>query len=246
MIDFDTFEMLGLKMSIAKDDGFFWRSFNEGLYWDHNTLVNLQRDWIDPSKNIVEIGSHCGTSTCFYATLTSKKVFAFEPQRSMFELLNHNIKQNNLTNVIASQTAMFYTQDNLKMDDMMVHKLENNIYNRGGLGLGIDGEDTKSITLNDLDVDDCGFLHIDAQGAEQHIMYSGLRFIENHRPVILWENNIKYDKPLCDRVNLIPSIPQCVKEFDIEKALSDLGYTNIPRWSGIDTLSIPRSIYRSK
>ena len=240
MIDYETFDIHNIKMSIAKDDTFFISTFRNNEYWDWNTLTSLKDKYIDSNKNIVEIGSHCGTSTCFYASSTNKNVYGFEPQKDMFELLEHNIKQNNLNNVVIKKEALFYKNDNVFMDTIDTHKIPNNGFNRGGLSLGVVGESTKCSMLNDLDIDDCGFLHIDSQGAEQHIFYSGLEFIKKHKPVILWENNIKFEKSLVDRVNLDKSIPNYVKTFDIEKALTELGYKHYEKWSGIDTLSIPQ------
>ena len=243
MIDFETFNINDIKMSIAKDDTFFIWSFKEcKKYWDWDTLVSLKEKYIDKNKNIVEIGSHCGTSTCFYASSTNKNVYGFEPQKDMFELLEHNIKQNNLNNVVVKKEALFYKNDNIFMDTMDTHKISNDGFNRGGLSLGIKGESTKCFMLNDLDIDDCGFLHIDSQGAEQHIIYSGLEFIKKHKPVIIWENNIKFDLSLVNRVNQDNSIPNEVKTFDIEKALTNLGYKHFEKWSGIDTLSVPMTV----
>ena len=93
MIDYETFDIHNIKMSIAKDVTFFISTFRNNQYWDWNTLTSLKDKYIDSNKNIVEIGSHCGTSTCFYASSTNKNVYGFEPQKDMFELLEHNIKQ---------------------------------------------------------------------------------------------------------------------------------------------------------
>jgi FkbM family methyltransferase len=242
MIEHEVFDVNGYKMAIAKDDAFFFWTFDNGSYWDWDTLQKLKQSYIDKNKNIVEIGAHCGTSTCFYSRATNKRVIAFEPQKSMFELLEKNICQNDLKNVDLRKQAVFYKNDNVFMDDIDTHRVPHQGFNRGGLSLGVKGEPTKCIILNDLDIDDCGFLHVDAQGAEQHIFYSGMEFIKKHRPIILWENNIVYEKSLCDRVNLDKSIPNDVKNFDIVKALTDLGYTHSEKWSGIDTLSIPTKI----
>lgn len=244
MIDYETFEIKNIKMSVAKDDTFFIMTFRNGDYWDYPTLKKLKENYIDENKNIVEIGAHIGTSTCFYSKCTNKKVIAYEPQTNIYELLEHNVKQNNLNNVELKKEAIFYKNDKVFMDVLDTHKISDQGFNRGGVSLGVNGEATKCSTLNDLNIDDCGFLHIDAQGAEQHIFYSAMDFIAKHRPIILWENNIVYEKSLVNRVNLDKSIPNAVRTFNIEKALSDLGYNHFDRWAGIDTLSIPNKIQK--
>jgi hypothetical protein len=75
--------------------------FKNGIYHDEDTILKL-REFIDPNKNILEIGAHCGTSSIIYASFLnySSKLYAYEPQKNMFNLLNLNITSNNLQSKI--------------------------------------------------------------------------------------------------------------------------------------------------
>ena len=235
-----TFNIENLKVTVNTDDIFFMDSFNAGNYWDIETLNKLEK-YIDKNKNIIEIGAHMGSSTLIYSRYTNKKVYAYEPQQKMFQLLERNITQNNIKNVEIFNKAIFYKNGNTFMDSLNTHKIDTRGFNRGGLSLGSSeagGEETEIINLDSLNIDS-GFLHIDAQGAEQGIIYGGQNFIKRNLPTILYEDNFNDEKSLVDRVNLDKSIPQEVKNFNIDNFLKKLNYTLHKKWAGIDTLAIP-------
>jgi FkbM family methyltransferase len=58
--------------------------------------------YINPERNILEIGGHCGTSSIMYSKFIKhyKKVYVFETQKNLFKLLVQNINQNNMQNKI--------------------------------------------------------------------------------------------------------------------------------------------------
>ena len=89
------------KISLYNNDVYISTPFEHGNYWDENTLLKL-KNFIDPNKNILEIGAHCGTSTIVYASFLNEnqKIYAYEPQKELYNLLVQNIKQNNLENKI--------------------------------------------------------------------------------------------------------------------------------------------------
>lgn len=61
---------------------FIINDFKNGKYWDIDTFLKLKQ-FINPNRNILEIGGHCGTSTILYASILNKpyKVYVYEPQK---------------------------------------------------------------------------------------------------------------------------------------------------------------------
>ena len=86
-------------ISIYNNEIFIKKSFDNNYYWDKSTL-NLLKSHIDSKKNILEIGGHCGTSSIVYSSFISNdnKLYVFEPQKKMYNLLVKNIAQNKLRN----------------------------------------------------------------------------------------------------------------------------------------------------
>ena len=114
--------------------------------------------------------------------------------------------------------------------------------NFGGIGLGSDGEDIDLITIDNMKLDDIGYIHCDAQGSENFIFSKGIETIKKNRPVILYENIDLYGKYLYDTIcNAHPDYKE-ESIFDIKKyCMEELNYSKfIDRFNnGADTLLIP-------
>ena len=251
----DTFNTDYGLVTLYKNECYIGEVFKTGGYWDLNTLLLLQQ-YIDPKQNILEIGAHCGTSSIVYSSFLNNdnKVYAYEPQKNIYNLLIKNINQNNLQNkIIPYNLGVFCFEGNANMNNIDLdggggiiakrYNEENNLdCNFGGVGLGTDGENITLITVDNMILDNIGFIHCDAQGAETFIFSKALNTIKKNRPIILYENNIIFAKYLYESV--CNSYPTYTTEsvFDIKKyCMEELNYsTCIDNFNGsIDTLLIP-------
>ena len=204
----------------------------------------------------MEIGGHCGTSSIVYSSFLNndKKIFVYEPQKNMYDILVKNINQNNLqNNIIPYNVGVFCYEGTGKMNDIdldggggIVSKRYNEESdlncNFAGIGLGENGEIINLTTIDNMKLGDIGFIHCDAQGSENFIFSKGIETITKYRPVILYENKDFYGTYLYD--NICKSYPLYKEEsiFDIKKyCMEQLNYSSfIDRFNnGIDTLLIP-------
>ena len=242
-------------VTLYKNEYFIGNEFKKGKYWDEDTLLKL-REYIHPNRNILEIGGHCGTSSIVYSSFldSTQKIYVYEPQMNMYNLLIQNINQNNLQNkIIPINLGVFCYEGKGKMNNIDLdggggvvakrYNEENNLRcNFGGIGLGNDGEDINLTTIDNMNLDNIGYIHCDAQGSENFIFSKGLDTIEKYRPLIFYENNEQYGKYLYN--NVCKSYPQYKVEsmFDIKRyCMEKLGYSKfIDKFNGgIDTLLIP-------
>jgi FkbM family methyltransferase len=242
-------------ITLYKNEYFIGNEFKNGKYWDIDTLLKLQI-YISPNRNILEIGGHCGTSSIVYSSFLNnkQKIYVYEPQQNIYKLLVQNINQNNLQNkIIPYNLGVFCYEGNGQMNNtdldggygvvLKRYNEENNLgCNFGGIGLGDDGENIKLTTIDNMKLDNIGFIHCDAQGSENFIFSKGIETIKKYRPVILYENNELYGKYLYD--NVCKSYPNYNKEskFDIKKyCMEQLNYSHfIDRFNrSIDILLIP-------
>jgi FkbM family methyltransferase len=242
-------------VTLYQNEIYIGNEFKNGKYWDIDTLL-LLREFIDPNRNILEIGGHCGTSTIIYSSFLSdkNKIHVYEPQLNMYNLLTQNINQNNLQNkIIPNNLGVFCYEGIGNMNNIdqdggggVVSKRyneESNLNcNFGGLALGAEGENIKLTTIDNMNLDDIGYIHCDAQGSENFIFSKGIETIKKYRPVILYENIELYGKYLYETVcNSYPNYKEESK-FDIKKyCMEELNYSKfIDRFNGgIDTLLIP-------
>ena len=242
-------------ITLYKNDVYIRGEFKQGKYWDIDTLLKLKQ-YIPPSLNILEIGGHCGTSSIVYSSFlqNEQKVYVYEPQVNMYDLLVYNINQNKLqSKIIPHNLGVFCFKGNGTMNNIdldggggVVSKRYNEEKdlqcNFGGIGLGCDGESIKLTTLDDMKLEIIGFIHCDAQGSENFIFSKGIETITKYKPVILYENNELYARYLYD--NVCKSYPSYTEEskFDIKKyCMETLKYRQyIDKFNGsIDTLLIP-------
>jgi len=242
-------------ITLYKNDVTIGSEFKNGRYWDNDTLLQL-RKYINPNRNILEIGGHCGTSSIVYSSFLSdkQKIYVYEPQQNMYNLLVQNIKQNKLINkIIPYNLGVFCFEGNGTMNSIDLdggggvvakrYNEENNMNcNFAGIGLGDDGENISLTTIDNMILDDIGYIHCDAQGSENFIFSKGIELITKYRPVIYYENNELYGTYLYD--NVCKSYPNYKQEsvFDIKKyCIEQLNYSIfIDKFNGsIDTLLIP-------
>jgi len=60
-------------VSLYSNEAYISTPFKYGQYWDEDTLLKLKQ-YIDPNRNILEIGGHCGISTfVYYSFLNDNK-----------------------------------------------------------------------------------------------------------------------------------------------------------------------------
>ena len=59
-------------ITLYKNEIFIGSAFRNNQYWDRETLLSL-RKYIDPNRNILEIGGHCGTSSIVYSSFLNDK-----------------------------------------------------------------------------------------------------------------------------------------------------------------------------
>lgn len=243
-------------ITLYTNDIFITNSFKKGKYWDIDNLLRL-KEYINPDKNILEIGGHCGTSSIVYASFlnpSSSKIFVYEPQINMYNLLRVNIIQNNLEHIIKPYNKGVFCKEmtghmnNIDLDGGggNVQKRYNEEHDKpcnfGGIGLGLNGETTQLITIDNMKHNNIGFIHCDAQGAENFIFSKGTETIKKYKPIILYENNARYSKYLYN--NVCKSYPNFKheSEFDIAKfCVKELHYRKIIRKFGKseDDLLIP-------
>jgi len=242
------------QITLYKNDCFIGKTFDNGKYWDEDTLIRV-RPYIDPNRNILEIGGHCGTSSIPYAGFINrdKRVYVYEPQKNMYQLLVHNIEQNKLQDKIIPHNLGvfcyhgigFMSNWDLVNGSMVSKRYHEEIAldcNFGGIGLGRDGELVMFTTIDKMNLPDIGYIHCDAQGSENFIFSKAIDTITRHRPVILYENNELYERFSYDDV--CRSYPEYgansrfnIADFCMEK----LNYSKVIRRfnGGQDDLLIP-------
>lgn len=164
--------------------------------------VALFHDLLTKDSNVVEIGSNIGMHAIPLSRFASNgKIFCFEPQRILFQLLCANSVLNNRTNIFAYQAAVGNEEKCLKIATTDYDQPWN--YGAFSLGEGFSAEqnfkgeqwneDVNVVTIDNhpqiSELESLSLLKIDTEGMEIAVLDGAQKTIECHSPAIFVENN---------------------------------------------------------
>jgi FkbM family methyltransferase len=189
------------KMIYLKSDKVFVDCLIDGKIFEQDIVENHLMNIIRRSKVILDIGAHCGSHSIIYSKINPDcKIYSFEPQKIMFDILCMNINNNNIKNIKAYNYALgnkncIATMSDSCIDGHTIGKIDlssSNFYNLGGLQIGRGGENIEIKTLDDMNFNEkIDFIKIDVEGFENFVIDGGINTIMKYKPIIFFEHNFK-------------------------------------------------------
>lgn len=200
-----------------------------GEYGEAETA--LFKQIIFPGYLVLDIGANIGTHTVFFAKQVGPRgrVYAFEPQRIVFQQLVANVALNSLLNVDCRQLALGTENGVIHIPPQDYMK----VGNFGGVSMTEQniGEAVQVMKLDDLNLPACHVIKLDVEGMEQKVLEGAQNTIKKFRPLIYTEN---------DRQD---------KSADLISYLDNLGYEmywHLPRlYSAKNFNQNPENIYKN-
>ena len=181
-------------------DGFFLVNLNDvfigrsiATYGEYNGAEALfLKRLVRANDCVVEVGANIGSHTVGLSKAAGPggRVYAFEPQRACYALLEAQIALNRLGNVFAYREALGRECGRLWLPPI-------NYTAAGNFGgVALDAAETagaEPIEVGTLDehltLERCSLLKIDVEGMEEDVLRGGLRLIERTRPLLYVEND---------------------------------------------------------
>lgn len=171
--------------------------------------VQFFRSILTPTSNVIEVGSNLGMHAVPIATMIEKgKLFCFEPQRIIFQMLCGNLALNQLTNVFAYNHGVSNQEGVIEITSSNYETPWN--YGSFSLDKGFnteghfDGIENKEY-LNVISIDNhkeiqklttLALLKIDAEGFERPVLAGAKETIQKHKPIIFLEAHPQQAKNL--------------------------------------------------
>jgi FkbM family methyltransferase len=144
---------------------------------------------IRPGDVVLDVGANIGTHAVFFAQRVTERgcVFAFEPQRLVFQTLCANVALNALVNVITRQQAVGKRAETIRLPVFDPRR----DMNFGAICAAghADGEPVQAIRVDDLRLGRCDLIKVDVEGMECDVLEGARETIARHRPVLFVENN---------------------------------------------------------
>lgn len=139
---------------------------------------------LKPGAVVVEVGANIGAHTVSLAKRASK-VFAFEPQRRVFNLLCGNLALNGIDNVEPYRAAGGEVMEEIPIARMDFDVADNNF---GSFSLKTEMQDHDRIKVIPIKIP-CHFLKVDVEGYEAKVLRGAADMIRDHGPVLYVEND---------------------------------------------------------
>lgn len=140
---------------------------------------------VDPTRVALDIGANKGVWTWWLAGLVPR-VYAYEPNPKLFSILRRNVADN----VVAEQIAL---SDRAGRAELRIPYSAKGYSNQGaslsvtkvdGAYLGIEVETRR---IDDLGIENIGFIKVDVEGFEHEVVQGGLDTIRANKPVMVIE-----------------------------------------------------------
>ena len=157
--------------------------------------VDAYQQVLRPGMTAVEVGANIGTHTVALAQMVGPagRVLAFEPQRSIFQMMCANVALNALEQVETHWAAVGSAPG-----EVTIARLDSRArQNFGGYSIGQarEGDKVRLLTLDSFDLPACHLIKIDVEGMEAEVIRGGRSTIARHGPVIFVENESKEKSP---------------------------------------------------
>jgi FkbM family methyltransferase len=150
-------------------------------------IVTFVKQFINPKGNILDLGANIGTHSIIYSNYTSGKVYSFEPQKTVFDILKKNIELNNCPNIIpynfgaSNVNKEFYMLANYeKKDNHGAFSINESLDEKSGLKV-------ECKIIDELDIQDVCYVKIDVEGHEYQALLGMKKLLERYHPVIMIE-----------------------------------------------------------
>jgi FkbM family methyltransferase len=169
----------------TNDPSFAWHINNgksEPYTPDEKSIVERFL-FLFPERNrtYIDVGAHIGTTVLPYSRLF-KTVYAFEPNSESYNLLEQNVKLNNINNVIMKNVGISNKNTN---GELIKHGDNSGCYyfkeNTEGT--------VKSIILDEQLISDVDFIKVDTEGSELLVLQSAEELLKKYKPLIHVEVN---------------------------------------------------------
>ena len=184
-------------------------------FWEANLLEFVRKKILTTDSICLDIGANIGNHSLYFSIIAGvKKVYSFEPQKFVFDILQKNLTINNVTNVYPYNYAIGDFEGDVSMNPSP-------LLNNGGTS--VDWENNplnrkvKVVTIDSLHIKDpVDFIKIDVEGAESKVINGAKNLLLENHP-LLWI--------------------EIWKDFDkIFSLLQETGYTRYEKISDVDYL----------
>ena len=149
----------------------------------------LLAELIREGDTAIDVGANIGSHTLFLARKVGGdgRVYSFEAQRFLFQILSGNVALNSLRNVWCVPAALGNRQG--RVDVPVPDYGRDNNYGGYSLDFATFKESGYMLRLDDIPLESCHLIKIDVEGMELDVLQGAQKTVATFRPMLYLENN---------------------------------------------------------
>jgi FkbM family methyltransferase len=133
-------------------------------------------------RDVIDGGAYIGDSVLVLEELTPRAIYAFEPLKESFVLLNKTVYINRLRNVTPLKMALGTTKGKTKITPFGSASFRSDIFGEDV------GEDAEVISIDDFVMErgaQVGLIKLDVEGSELDVLLGAKETIKEYKPVLI-------------------------------------------------------------
>lgn len=137
------------------------------------------------NKNIIDLGAYIGDNTIPWALKSNGIIYAIDPSTENINFIEKMARINNINNIITFEKTISDVIETVYCNELDTTHISCNTI--GGI------HSFKTTTIDNLKLEDIGFIHLDVEDFEQKVLNGSIKTIKTYNPIITWENHINHD-----------------------------------------------------
>lgn len=150
-------------------------------------IVTFVRHFINPNKNIIDLGANIGTHSIIYSNYTNGNVYSFEPQKTVFDILNKNIELNNCKNIITYNFGGSNVNKTFYMNADYEYKENQGAFRIDETLDSTTGLEIECRIIDDLNIENVCYIKIDVEGHEYETLLGLKKLLIKEHPTLMVE-----------------------------------------------------------
>lgn len=177
-----------LPRNVWGEDGISYH-MKRGLYYGSD-VIKMAKKLVKKGSIVLDLGANFGQMTLAFSDMVGDggAVYCFEAQKSVFQILNSNIKANNKQNIKPFYNAVYDKNDEVLFFPEVDYSLHHSL---GSFSLdpkSQNGEKINTITIDSIEFDrPISFMKVDIQGSDLFALKGAEQTILKHKMPIVFE-----------------------------------------------------------
>lgn len=183
----------------AKDDIIAQAILSDQIF-DEN-IINIAKQYIKPDSVVLDVGANYGQMSMLFSKMVGNNglVYSFEANKFIYDILDKNIKVNQIHNIIPIYGAV-YNKSNVELNFPDPDLKRFGTYGSYGidfLNKSVVKKSVPTVAIDDLNISkNISLIKVDVQGGDLFVLEGAVNTIAKHKMPIIFEFEYQFQDEL--------------------------------------------------